>query len=387
MALLQERAPSVEGLRALALVPGPWASVIVDLSDRDGQGIAGDRVVHWRGLALQLMDEGAPPELVAVLGAAVLAEPPGPAVLAGFAAVGAPARFFRMPEELRSDDTAYGPLPRLVPSLRWIQDHPAHVLVVTDRTGAEVEVRGGGVTPVWETVLGPDDVIERNAPGGWSQGRYQNRAEDSWRHNAARVAETVTSALRESGARLVVATGDVRAVQLLEERLPTWVRQEVTWRHTTGGRSPDGSQAGRYPHVDEVVRAVVAEQTTALLTRFAEERAPGGTAVEGAAQVLQALARGEVSDLLIVPDALAGRTAWCGPEPTAVLPDDTGGLPEEVVEPDGWGGPALRAPLADVAIRATLGTRGRVRLLPAGLSGASTEGVPAEGIGALCRFR
>ncbi len=382
MALLQERAPSGDALRSLALVPGPWASVVVDLSDRDGQGIAVDRIAHWRGLALQLMEAGAPEELIATLGSAVLAEPPGPAVLAGFAAVGSAPRFFRMVDEQRTDATAYGALPHLTPLLAWLQDHPAHLLVVTDRTGAEIEVRGGGVTPLWESVLGPDDEIERNAPGGWAQGRYQNRAEDSWRHNAARVADVVASAVRESGARLVVVTGDVRAVQLLEERLPTWVRQDVTWRHITGSRSRDGSQAERYAHLDEVVRTVVAEQTAALLDRFAEERAPGGVAVEGAPQVLEALARGEVAELLLVPGALAGRAAWFGPQPTDVLLDDTVVVPEEAVAPDGWGGPALRGALADVAVRSALGARGRVRLVPAG-----HPGTPAEGIGALCRFR
>ncbi len=79
--------------------------------------------------------------------------------------------------------------------------------------------------------------------------------------------------------------------------------------------------------------------------------------------------------LLLVPGALADSTAWFGPRPAHVLAEG-GERP-----PSDWG-PAVRAPLVDVAVRAALGTRGQVWLVPDGLPGS-----PAEGIGAFCRFR
>jgi hypothetical protein len=296
-------------------------------------------------------------------------------VLAAFAGEGGAVTLFRVPYLDEPDAASIGPLPRVLPLLGWLQAHPPHVVVVTDRTGADVEaVSVGGRSRRW-SVAGPDDEIERNAPGGWAQGRYQHRAEDSWAHNAAAVAEAVTTAVHETDARLVIAAGDVRAVQLLDEHLPDGLRTQIAWRHISGGRSPDGSQRTRPERVDETVREFVDEEVVALLGRFAQERAPRGAGVEGVPETFHALSRGDVAALLLTPEVLDGRTAWFGPRPAHVLP---GG---DELPPADWG-PAVRAPLADVAVRAALGTRGQVWLVPDGLPGS-----PAEGIGAMCRFR
>jgi hypothetical protein len=364
-----------EAVRALVQDPGPWASVYVGLADRDPQGRPVERAVRWHSLARTLLDGGAPADVVAAIGAAVQAEPPGAAVLAAFAHESHALSLFRVPFLDEPDTAGVGPLPRVLPLLGWLQDHPSHVVVVTDRTGADLEaVAVGGRSRRW-SVAGPDDEIERNAPGGWAQGRYQHRAEDSWAHNAAAVAEAVATAVRDSDTRLVIAAGDVRAVQLLEENLPDGLRKQIAWRQVAGGRSPDGSQRTRPERVEEAVREFVDGEVGALLGRFAQERAPGGVGVEGVPETFASLARGEVAALLLVPDAMGGRSAWFGPHPTRVLPDD------RALPPADWG-PAMRASLADVAVRAALGTRGQVWLVPDGLPGS-----PAEGIGAICRFR
>lgn len=376
MVLLTERSRlQLDALQALVETRGPWMSLYVGLADRDPEGRPVQRAARWHGLATALLGEGAPAAVVAGIGGAVQSEPPGPAVLAAFAAGEGPVTVFRVPRLPEPDGVAFGPLPRVLPLLGWLQDHPPHVVVVTDRTGADIEaVAVGGRSRRW-TVVGPDDEIERNAPGGWAQGRYQHRAEDSWSHNAARVSEAVIAAVRGCDARLVIVAGDVRAVQLLEEHVPAGLRGQVGWRRVAGGRSPDGSQRTRPDRVDRVVQEAVDEEVVALLGRFDEERAPGGIGVEGVPQTLHALARGEVAALLLVPGALEGRTGWFGPRPSHVVAedDDLAGLD--------WG-PAVRAPLADVAVRAALGGRGQVWLVPDGLPGS-----PAEGIGAFCRFR
>jgi hypothetical protein len=379
MPLLQERTTlSAEALHSMVGTPGPWVSVFLGLADLDAQGLPVDRAVRWQALASSLHAQDAPPDVVAAVGDAVATEGPGPAVLAAFATAGGPVRLFRVPGLDQAGVAAYGTVPHVLPLLHWLEQHPAHVVVVTDRTGADIDaVDASGEHRSW-SVIGPDDEIERNAPGGWAglaQGRYQHRAEDSWRHNAASVADSVAGAVRDTGARVVVVAGDVRAVQLLEERVPADVRQKVAWRHIGGGRSEDGSQRTRPARVAETVAGVVAEDTAALLTRFVEERAPGGVGVEGVPQTLQALSAGEVAELLLVPGALDGRMAWIGPRIGDVLPEEDG-------LPHGWPGPDLRAPLVDAVVRATLGTGARVRLVPAGEPGS-----PADGLGALRRFR
>src|SRR5262249_17828898 len=153
---------------------------------------------------------------------------------------------------------------------------------------------------------------ERNAPGGWSQPRYQRRAEDSWQHNAAAVAQVITRALRDLRAGLLLVAGDVRAVQLLRDHLPPALRRQVTLRHVPGGRGHDGSEAVRRAAIVEAVDGYVADRARAALERFTE-RGKGGT-VEGEAATLSALAAGRVDTLLLNDDRDDERKAWYGPD-------------------------------------------------------------------------
>ena len=69
-----------------------------------------------------------------------------------------------------------------------------HVVAVADRAGGYLtgyDADGSAVQTA--SVTGPDDEIERNSPGGWAQGRYQHRAEDSWAHNAAALGQRLCS--------------------------------------------------------------------------------------------------------------------------------------------------------------------------------------------------
>lgn len=379
MTLAQQREQlTLDAVRSLVATGGPCASVVLSLSDRDARGHPVERRKRWHAMADSLMGQGAPAGVVDALGAAVVAEDPGPATLAAFTTGDGPLRLFRLPDAGETDTAVFAPLPRVLPLLGWLQEHVPHVVVVIDRTGAEVETVAADGTRHSATVVGPDDEVERNAPGGWeglAQGRYQNRAEDSWRHNAGRVAEAVGRAVRACSARLVVASGDVRALQFLEDELPTGLKQQVAWRQIGGSRSADGSQESRHDRVAAVVGEVTAAESEALLARFVEERAPGGVGVEGVPETFAALARGEVAELLLVPGALDGRFGWFGPGPTDVMDEDG-------VQVPGWAGPAVRAPMDDTAVRTALRTRATVRLVP-----GDREGSPAEGIGALCRFR
>jgi hypothetical protein len=161
---------------------------------------------------------------------------------------------------------------QLGPLLSWLQRHPPHVNVVT---GPRRRCRRCAADGVTVTVVGPDDEIERNAPGGWAQPRYQRRAEDSWQHNATEVADVTTRALSTVGAGLLLVAGDVRAVQLLEDRLRGTTR-------TPASRSAmcpaAGSPTARRATVAELVAAHAEQRTAALLGQFDAERGPHGRA-------------------------------------------------------------------------------------------------------------
>ncbi|MDH2387908.1 Vms1/Ankzf1 family peptidyl-tRNA hydrolase [Streptomyces sp. HNM0663] len=363
-------------LQSLLGGPGPVCSVYLRLEPRPQQ--VEDARLRWQRLARQLADEGADAGAVEALARRVDAELPGSGTLVAFAAGGEVRYAAVLPAGHRgatadADFAAYGPLPHLQPLLTWRQDHPAHVLAVVDRTGADLEAYPlGGTEPIRRTVTGPDDEIERNAPGGMSQGRFQRRAEDSWEHNAVRVAETLTGVVSRVSARLVLLAGDVRAVQYLTKHLPERVRQQVSLRRVSGGRAPDGSDRVRSEQVEEETRRAGEELTSGLLRRFAEERGPGGRAVEGVHPTLRALADGRVETLVVVDDPGDRRTAWFGAAP--------GEVSERRPAPSVNGAPMARAPLSDVAIRTALLSGSDVRVLR-----PDADGAPAHGIGALCR--
>lgn len=349
---------------------GPVSSVYFDVR------ATGEQEAHprWRRIADTLTAAGADPATVKALADRILGAVPGPGVLAAFATGDVVACTAELADSDQPDLAVYGGLPHVVPLMAWLQGHPAHVVALVDRTGADLTVYPRGTTePVSVVVEGPDDEIERNAPGGVSQGRFQRRAQDSWDHNAGRVAEAVASTLRRYHARLLLLGGDVRALQYLHEHLPARVHQDVAVRKVSGGRSQDGSWARRTEQIRDEVQQAVDEELAALLEQLAENQGPGGRAVTGRQQTVAALAAGRVQTLLLADGAVGRRTAWFGPGPRDVAADR-----RPLVRA---GLPARRGTLEDVATRAAILTGAELRVLAADRA----EDL-VEGIGALCRF-
>jgi hypothetical protein len=365
---------SAEVLRSLYAFQGPFASVYIRLQARPELEL--DNEERWRELLRRLVRRrDGRRELVALTnefqsrrfeaGRLVMIAADGDVRLSAV-----------LPETGgdEEDQALWGSLPHLVPLLAWRQEHPAHVVAVVDRTGADLQVYAAGATEARRVrVEGPDDEIERNQPGGMAQMRYQHRAEDSWEHNAVVTARAVDDALRQVDAHVLMLAGDVRARQYFLKHLPTRVRWQVTVRPVSGSRSADGAWSERARQVQEAVLQAGHAETDAFVSEFAEQRSPTGTAVEGAYATLRALAAGRLRTLLVCDDSGARRTAWFGPGPTDVTPS-RGGLPEV-------GGSLVRGPLVDVAVRGAMLTGARIRVVEPGLNAG-----PSQGIGGVCRY-
>ena len=362
------RAPEV--VRTLATATEPGASVYIGLQPPDPVTDTGaDLGLRWKRLASQLATHGADDATLAAIASDLAEQPAAPARYAIFASHGGVVFHLRLPNAAGIDQAHFGAPADVLPLLAYRQEHPPYVKVVTDRTGADVTVvPRGAVSGSTTVVVGGDDEIERNAPGGFAQARFQRRAEDSWQHNAVQVAREVSQAVREVDAHLLVVAGDVRAVQLLRDHLPNGVRQAVTIRQLSGGRQADGSAALQDAAAADAVAELAAAQTRTLIERFDRERRPGGLAVVGVAATLAALGQGRVDTLIVVDDADDERVAWFGPNNLGAQkrsgPDDRSGR------------------MVNVAIRAAM-------LSDADVHVVSREQAPGlrQGIGALCRFR
>ena len=357
-------------------LPGPVVTAYLN-SPFPGPGV--DHTdLRIRALLDDARGFGATPEALAALGSVLGTLLPGAPPAAAFVGGDGQVRMFSLPGAQVEDQVHCAAVPHVLPLLVWRQRHPAYALVMLDRTGAELVVRPAGAgQPILATVDGPDDEIERNAPGGWSQPRYQNRAEDSWQHNAGRAAEAVADALTTAGADLLIVGGDVRAEHYFLDRLPARVHSDVTIKTIPGGRSPDGSQGRREDEIDAAVREYVDEESLHTLAAVQDRSGPGGLGVQGPAATIHALARAQVETLLLTPAGPGMEseptTAWFGPRPTDIS-EHRGG----VLVPDGR---PRRGPLDEVLARSAVLTDADIRILPEDLDTA-----PPHGVGALCRF-
>jgi hypothetical protein len=76
-------------------------------------------------------------------------------------------------DELTDDLAVHDTLPRLAPLIETRQRSVAHVMVVTDRAGADIVAVTGGSEADHVEVDGEELHIHRGHPGGWSQRRFQ----------------------------------------------------------------------------------------------------------------------------------------------------------------------------------------------------------------------
>lgn len=268
------------------------------------------------------------------------------------------------------DLARWGALPSVVPLLEWRQTRIPHVVVLTDRTGADLlAVRESG-TAYRDRTEGRDDPLRKVGPGGWSQQRFQQRAENTWAENAGEVAEHIRRLAEKVQARLIVVAGDVRAVELLERDLPRELRELVVV--VEGGRARDGSMSEISGELVRQLDTVVARDTVDLLRKFREERGQRDRMTEGVDATVAALTQGQVEILLVHDDPDDDREAWFGDGPAHIAVSRDQARELGIEHPD-------RARLPDALVRAALGTGAGVRVVPA-------AGGASGGVGAILRW-
>jgi hypothetical protein len=190
-------------------------------------------------------------------------------------------------------------LPRLGPALHAEQQMVPHLVVVADRAGADIEVVDNGEAES-ETVDGDTLHIQRSHPGGWSQRRFQQRAENTWERNAKGVADEVDALREQIHARLVVVTGDPRAVGFLMEHASERLKEVL--HHIEGaGRSDQQPFNEVADEVHRLEATVVATDRVAVLDQFAAAGQTEGVA-DGPERTLAMLSQGRVAQLLVHDD-------------------------------------------------------------------------------------
>jgi hypothetical protein len=193
-----------------------------------------------------------------------------------------------------------GPAPALLPALRAEQDDLYHVAVLLDREGADIWVRPGLGDPETVTsVDGSTEHIHRGHPGGWSQRRFQQRAEETWEANAGLVVEELRQLVDLDRIDAIVVAGDVRAVGGFTEKLPGAARERLI--EVDGSRQADTDAF--LDAADVAIRTAARDDEVGDIRQLRSELG-GDNAVEGL-EVLSLLAQGRVERLFVADDTEA----------------------------------------------------------------------------------
>ncbi len=191
-----------------------------------------------------------------------------------------------------------GDAPALVPVIERRQRTLPHIVVVADRAGADIVAVHAGEPVETLVVEGDTEFIHRSHPGGWSQHRFQQRAENTWERNADDVVAAVQAIAQRTGPVLIAVAGEVRATSLIMkglELVPLAGHPEV--RLLAAG-DPSGI-------ADEVEQAL-ADLHARLVLGVVQSIRSSPTAITRADDVMAALQDGRVGLLLVSERAVAG---------------------------------------------------------------------------------
>ena len=193
-----------------------------------------------------------------------------------------------------------GSVPRLAPLIEARQRTIAHVMVDTDLSGADITAFDGGMVIATDGVDGETEFIHRGHPGGWSQRRFQQRAENTWEENANDVADAAATLAQQTDARLIVVVGPTRAQSMVTDSLAE--RVQIPVEKIESGE-PDAAAA----EITRFTANIAATDTKQLLEQVREGVGTGRSSTSSK-QLMEALEAGRVETLLVHDDADASDT-------------------------------------------------------------------------------
>ncbi|GAB3361190.1 Rv2629 family ribosome hibernation factor [Amycolatopsis echigonensis] len=303
-------------LRAL-LTDGPFVSVHFDES-HDTEDAAKQLRLRLKEIEAALEDQGADrPSVEAVLRAVEESAPPvgraGRTIVAAHGAVLLDRRLAAPPP---AQEARYSELPYFLPTVSHLEEAPAHLVVLVDRTGADIEVHRPDGSVETETVRGQEHPVHKVRGGGPAHRDIQSHAEQTAHQNLAEVADHVAKAAERVRPRAIVLAGEVQARTELHDRLPEPARS-LTAEVDAGSRAAGADRAELDRAVHELLTGQRLRELDDLAERFrAEASRESALAVSGLSAVTAALAEANVATLLVGDSGEA--TVYTGAEPTQI---------------------------------------------------------------------
>lgn len=184
--------------------------------------------------------------------------------------------------------------PHLYHLTRLDDQYPRYAALVTDANSARIFVFGLGQTLESEQVKGKK--VQRVKVGGWSQARYQRRVQNAHQSHAKETIETLDRIVREEKVDHVLLAGDPQIIPVLEAELPKHLAEKVVDKLKIDLKASDKEI---FETTLEKMREQDAKTDAEKVERLFREFRARGLAVLGIQDTLEALANGQVDEMLI----------------------------------------------------------------------------------------
>jgi hypothetical protein len=313
-----------DSISALYSHPGPFASVYLDATRASESGDT-EVELRWRGLREQLATAGADDKTLQaidqVAGAHLeVAGRHGQFVVAAGGQVLLDEVTRRPPlRELGR----WSPLPHVLPYLVDRSTQIPHLVVLIDRTGADVyTVLDDNHSDQTSVEGGAEFPLRKTGRDVWNERAFQNRVENAWETNSKEVAQTISQQLPPQ-VQVVLLAGDVRARNLVNEELSKVLPQRVQVRQLEHGTRAEGASREA---LDEAIQSALLHHIWAerrdILARLQQAVGRHDYAVTGISAVLDALRKAQVDTLVLSDDPSSTATASIGPDPLLLAGTD-----------------------------------------------------------------
>jgi peptide subunit release factor 1 (eRF1) len=201
------------------------------------------------------------------------------------------------------------------------EQYPRYAAVLTDTNTARIFVFGLGQVIGAEQVKGKK--VHRVKVGGWSQARYQRRVGNAHLDHAKEVIERLAQIVHEDQVSHIILAGDSVVIPLLQEQLPQEMASMVEVMKLDIHASDQDVLTATLEKLQEQEAKTAGEKVDRLMQQYRAR----GLAVAGPQETLEALANGQVEELLI-----SGALEEGHPQPEEVpaiiapeIPDSEGG--------------------------------------------------------------
>lgn len=190
-----------------------------------------------------------------------------------------------------------GPAPLIAPLAEMVEDHPAFAVLVADQRQASLLIVNQTVV-TGELELESTEYPRHQMQGGWSQRRYQMRADERMQSFARTIVDQTQRVIERAGIDLLILAGDEVILPLLDAEWHPKTKEKIVGRINMDVRASEAEViAAALPVAEQAAR----EREQAAVDRLVENMG-GPMAVGGVEQTLLALEEGRVMTLVMAED-------------------------------------------------------------------------------------